>query len=317
VILEGAGDDLRGAGGEAVDQYDHRPLRRDRTAGLQLLSGGVQTRGGGHDARLEDAGDGHRLLEQAAAVEAQVEDEPLRPLAGQVLHILADLAPGETPELEEPHVTDLDPFAVDEAAVGLRDLDGPAHDLDLARLVRGLFGPHRERDARTLDALDAGDARLDRHPVRRLSVDFRDDVTGAEAGGLGRRSFEHRGDDEPFLGLLEGGADARVRATLLLLEVPHLPRREVHGVRVVQGVEHPVDARAGELAGVHGPVITALQLLDDPLLQLAGVARRGPLDGAEAYRVLAVHEPAGEVAAEEPDRDQEEDDDEAEDAHHA
>ena len=71
-----------------------------------------------------------------------------------------------------------------------------------------------------------------------------------------------------------------------------------------------------ELVDVDRLVVAALQLLDDALLQLAGLLRASVCARrAEAHGVLAVQVPAGEVAAEEPEGDEEDDDDGAEGAH--
>ena len=82
VLAEGGGEDLRRRRGVAVDQYDAR-LRRDRVADRVVDRAPLGPRVGGDDRPVldEDAAAEHRLLEQAAAVVAQIQDQALGPLA--------------------------------------------------------------------------------------------------------------------------------------------------------------------------------------------------------------------------------------------
>ena len=203
------------------------------TMGLSVATGPVavssslgECRPGGRrdEAGLEDAGDVHGLREQAAAVVAQVEDEPLGALLGQLVDVLAHVAAGQPAELVELDVADLGALVVDDPLARLGDLDRLAHDLDLlGLLLRCPWAARVSVDRGALLALDAADARLDGGALGGLAVDRLDDVAGGEARGLRRRPVEHRRDDEAVLGLLQRGADARVGAALLLLEVAAPP----------------------------------------------------------------------------------------------
>ena len=78
VILQRGCDDLGGGGGVGVHEHDHRDLGGDRIAGGGEHLRRLRAPARGHDRALgdEDAGDQLRLLDEAAAVVAQVEDDP-------------------------------------------------------------------------------------------------------------------------------------------------------------------------------------------------------------------------------------------------
>ena len=79
VVGESRGEDLRRRGGVAVDQHDHRARRQ--VAADRLVDGAALGPRTGRDDDLalgqEDARGQHRLLQQPAAVAAQVEDDAL------------------------------------------------------------------------------------------------------------------------------------------------------------------------------------------------------------------------------------------------
>ena len=80
VILQRRGDDLRGRGGVVIDEHHHRDRRRDRIAGRgdRLARLGAPARRDDRAVRDEEARDQPRLLDEAAAVGAQVEHDPAR-----------------------------------------------------------------------------------------------------------------------------------------------------------------------------------------------------------------------------------------------
>ena len=98
VVLERAGDDLRGAGGALVDQHDDRQVG-PRLARVveELLGRAAGAAAGGDDLLLgieEEVGDLDALVEQAARVVPQVEDERLHPLLLHRGDFLPQLAGG-------------------------------------------------------------------------------------------------------------------------------------------------------------------------------------------------------------------------------
>ena len=98
----------------AVDEHDDRDLGVDRVA--RRLEHALRARAPvGRDDRAvgdEDARDQHRLVQQPAAVVAQVEHDALRALVQQVVDRLAHLAVRAGREAGEPHVRDLRPPAL-------------------------------------------------------------------------------------------------------------------------------------------------------------------------------------------------------------
>src|SRR5207302_10931410 len=94
VVLERAGDDLAGAGGAAVDE-DHDRIVRLGVLGVGALDLGVAAAAalGGDDDAVEEepVGDLHRLLEEAAGVVAQIENQALEPPAGLQTKIIERL----------------------------------------------------------------------------------------------------------------------------------------------------------------------------------------------------------------------------------
>ena len=98
--------------------------------------------------------DEHRLVEQAAAVVAQVEHDALRALVEQLVDRRAHLAVRAGGEAREPHVRDL-AAAVALLHLGLDDRDVDARALAASTLAR-LRSPCRdgERDLGARRALD-------------------------------------------------------------------------------------------------------------------------------------------------------------------
>ena len=77
----------------------------------------------------------------------------------------------------------------------------------------------------------------------------------------------------------------------------------------------PLHAGLAQLVDVDRLVVAALQLLDDALLQVAGLLGGVGLARAETHDVLAVQVPADEVAPEEAEGHEKDDDDGAQGAH--
>ena len=111
VLLDRGGEDLRCRGGVAVDQHRHRRQGIDRAAGRleRLLGAGAPLDRHDRARLLEDRGGQDRLVEEAAAVAAEVEHDPLGAVGEQAVDRLAELAVGAAAEGEELDVGDLAP----------------------------------------------------------------------------------------------------------------------------------------------------------------------------------------------------------------
>ena len=134
VVLQGAGDDLSGGGGVAVDQDDDGVLVGAGFAvggAVDLVGEGAAALGDDDLALLEKlVGDIDGLVEQAAGVVAQIEDEAVQGAGGlEVVERVAHLAAGGLHEVGD----------VDVADAGLEqegDIDGVAGNL-VAHQVEG------------------------------------------------------------------------------------------------------------------------------------------------------------------------------------
>ena len=155
VVAQRAGHDLGGAGRAAVNQHGHRDVGGDGAAGgVQLLLRAVAPVGRDDQALVhEDAGHQPPLLEQPAAVAAQVEHDALRALSQQPVDLLAELgvrAVGEGGQLGHP---DLRAAHGGHVTLRHRHVDAGALDGDGARRRPPLRGD-RERDGGARLALD-------------------------------------------------------------------------------------------------------------------------------------------------------------------
>ena len=111
VVGQRRGEDLRRRGGVAVDQDDDRQLRQVVADGL-VDGVALGARVGRHDDFVlgqEDAGAQHRLLEQAAAVAAQVEHDPFGPFLLHLFDRFAQQRVDAFAEGDQAHVADLAP----------------------------------------------------------------------------------------------------------------------------------------------------------------------------------------------------------------
>src|SRR5207248_1362180 len=109
VILDSAGDDLSGRGGEAVDQHDDGVVMTAvaLAGGVGLLGRGASAMGDYYLPLAQEAvGDGDALIQQAAGVVAQIENQALDIVLTQHLQVLFDLRAGGLVELLDLHVGD-------------------------------------------------------------------------------------------------------------------------------------------------------------------------------------------------------------------
>ena len=137
--------------------------------------------------REEEVRHGDRLVEEAAGVAAQVEDELLHALLLELLPVLRELGRGRVREVLQADVADarLEHEGVRDGV--RRDLR--ARDGHLEGLVEA--GPEdRDLDLRALRALELLDDGVDREVVDALPLDAVDDVARADAEAVGGRALD-------------------------------------------------------------------------------------------------------------------------------
>ena len=290
VILERAGDDLRRGSRAAVDQHDHRVV------GLGALGDGflhvalrwIVRRGrDDHAARQEGVRDAHRLVEQAARVVPQVEDEAAHitlsmELRERALHILEGVA------LEALDL-DVADVAAEHPRLDRLDVDDRADEVEAAGrgpAVRA-FAHDVHADARAGRAAQAADGLVERQVEGRLLVDLHDAVTAHQACARGGRPG-HRTDDRQ-LPIAQADDDAEA-AELAARRHAHLGvdlGRQEHRVRV-ERAEHSVDRRVLDLVEIDvGAGEVLLQEREDLAKMRAEIPGRADIVDVElAVRVV-------------------------------
>src|SRR5262249_23215628 len=120
MILEASRDDFARAGAAAVDEADHREFKVAPVASAHV--GGyfavAVTDGNDQSVVDEQVGNLDGAVEQAARVEAKVEDEALDAFLGKLLHHLLEFTVGIFPELRQPDVVDF-VFRIDDVIPGV------------------------------------------------------------------------------------------------------------------------------------------------------------------------------------------------------
>ena len=208
MVGQGGGHDLGGTGGAPVDQDHHRQASGEVAALYAPDMVGLRI------APMRDHSDtviehqrhgGHRLLQQAATVAAQIEDQPMHRVPTRLHDLVEELAHldrGVGGEAGHPQHHDV---AAGEREHRLRRHRG-AHQADLLRRAvsprcakwsqgqgdRAAFGTvEQARDAGLVEGAD------------RLAVDGEQPLSDRDAGGPGRTVGVHRADQ----GVAAGPAD--------------------------------------------------------------------------------------------------------------
>jgi len=138
VVLQGAGDDLAGRCGAAIDQHGDRQPGGDVTGtGVVALGILATPPTGRHDFAFVEKciGDRDRLIEQPARIIAQIEDHPEELATGlllQVLHRVIEADIGLLVESRDPDIGDIVAF---EMRTDRLDLDRRTDQFD----VEGVF----------------------------------------------------------------------------------------------------------------------------------------------------------------------------------
>src|SRR5574341_117645 len=279
-VLQGAGHNLRGAGRAAVDQDHHGPSGvavavLGREAEILVLEASLRV-----DDELplvqEHVGHRHRLVQQAARVVAQIQDQGGGAALPGLLHRLLQVLGRPLLERGEPDVIQALPQVFVADAL---DLDGLADQGD----VEGLRPPLPEDADGHLGSL--GPAELAHrvhqgHVLGGLVLDLDDAVTGLDAGAIRRRAVD--GGDDGEHPVLHRDLDAQAPEAPLGLHL-HLPEgigRHEGTVRI-QGFQHALDRAVDQFLGVHLVHVVGLdqrQDLGEDLEFLVGVLdRRGAM----------------------------------------
>ena len=234
MVLQRAGDDLRGGGRVAVGEDDDRERRRERIGlGDVALIGFAATahRGELGPAWEEEVGEVERLVEEATGVATEVDHEAGRALGLQAAQVLGELTCGGLVELLERDVGGL-PLEHQRVRDG-GDADSASGELDLEWRVDAGAGEAR-LDARARRALQSARDLIHLPPARARGVDTDDAVAFTDAGFFGRRVGVDLGDHDRALLILDQHADAAVEPTGVLVERLKVLRRVELGIGILE-----------------------------------------------------------------------------------
>ena len=250
MILQRAGDDLAGRGRVAVREHDERERRRERRSARRVALHLARARAHRRDLRAvleEQVADVDRLIDDAAAVAAQVDHDAARALACERLHRVLELLARRLVELEQRQVADL---AVEQNRVRhRRDVDHRARELEHDR--RGDARP-REGDAHLRARISLERVRHLRQlpAVHRLILDRDDVVAVVHAPRFGRRVRIDAAHDRHALLVLDEHAEPGIAPAGARRELGELLGRVERRVRIVDLAYEParrlfVQIRAG------------------------------------------------------------------------
>ena len=222
MVLQGAGDDLRGRGRAAIDQHD------DGEGFAAVAVGGRVDLVGECPAALRDdslplgeqvVADFNGLTEQAAGVAAQVKDQPLE--VAEAVDSVVDFFGGGFLKLRKMNVADAGANFVSQVHGGVRNLitnqiKDQRLGLALAqhgRLHMGTFGAFEGFGHLIGSGQAVGILAIDGD---QLAVHRVDDVAGMNTGLERGRTLSGKDDIDFAVLRLDGHADAVIVATLLL-----------------------------------------------------------------------------------------------------
>jgi hypothetical protein len=302
VVLKRAGHDLGGARRALVDEDDERQVAPPLRGAVEELAVRVgRPPAHAHDlfpAVEKEVGDGDALVEQAAGVVAQVEDELAHPLLPEPLDGALDLVGAA---LAEDGQVDVPGARLEhDGVLHRRDLDlAPRHGHGEALGDAGpLDGQH---DLRPVLAAQRARGLVGAPPLGADAVDGDDAVAPLEAGP-GRGRAGERGDDgDPAVADVDLDADAGVVPAGALGQPSKTVTGQIDRMRVVQLAEESLDGLLVEVVlwhrvdvelrhvledvveearAIHGPPAVLHPLLEEP----AARDEREPQNGKHDHR---------------------------------
>ena len=242
------------------------------------------------------------LVDVAARVAAQVEDDPVGAGRLDVAEDRLEVVRGTVRELVEPDQRGLGPghHRPGDGLVG--DLGADHRELPLGP---GRAGPDRDDDGRAGRAADPADDVVDRVAGGGLAVDRHDLVADDHPGLLGRAALEDADDERQAVGRgIDPDADADVLARQVVRVLGALFGREERGVAgVADGLGHAVDGAVDEVAVVELRGADVLAVQDVPGLLDEAEGRRRRVVGSRGRRSEAAQ--GGQIQAADPDPDAE------------
>ena len=265
VVLQRAGNDLRSRRRAAVDEHHHGlalgNVDRPRIVTLRFIRV-PSTRRNDLAALEEGVGDGHRLVEQAAGIVAQIENVALELVARhfllELLHRGLQAIVGLLVELRDPDIADVVAFL---ARANRLDLDDRARELDL-ELLLFLAAQHGQRDIGVHRAAHLVDRLIQRHALHALAVDGDDQIGRHDAGARGGRVVDRGHDFHDAVFLRHLDAEAAELAARLHLHVAEALGVHVARMRIERG-QHAVDRRFHQLLVLRLLDIIRANLLED------------------------------------------------------
>ncbi len=214
MVLQRAGENLRTAGGEGVDENHHREIQLLHLAPLRpdlLRQRRLPVRGADDDAllRQEDRSELHRRPDQSARIVAQIDDQRGDPLLFEPGERLAELGGRMGAEALDAKVAD----RTGELLHRVRRHRGADHlcplDGELQQILHALPGHLELRHAARLPPGE-GETTLHIELLREFSVDLDQPVPGAESHrGSGRigHHVDHQQRHIPLFDDLDAEAD--------------------------------------------------------------------------------------------------------------
>jgi len=291
VILQRTRHNFRGAGAAAIRQRHHRNVQViARFRGTVILVGIRHAPARVHDhraARQEPVGDLDRLIQRAARIVPQIEDQPLHALTLQraqrlpefLIRVLAELGETDVASLRVDHER-----GRDRRNVNLVSDDRKIDQLIEAAALQRNANRRALRPAKLSHRIVAGPA------LRLFAFDLPDDVAAPQALLICGRAFKQRHDGD--FAIDDGDRDAETVVPPLLTFAHLCVGARVHetGVRI-QRLEHPRDGAVHQPVGFDRADVIRLNGVQGCRKDLVLVGNL-VLDGKGAAAVEPAHEGA-------------------------
>ena len=251
VILQRAGDNLGGARAGAAHQRHHRQIQILTRFGRAVILIGIRNAAARvHDqVALGQEAVRHldRLIERAAGIAAQVEDQTLHALLRELAQCSTQFRIGVLPEVLK---LDVASRRVQQDRGGdRRNVDFIPHDGKLDGFVVG-GASNRDVHRRALGSAQLSHRLFGVPALGRLALDEDDDVATAQTSLVRGRAFEDVEDGDVAIDDVDGDAQAVVAAFLALTHLGKTAR--VHEARMrIERLEHPGNGAVDQPVGLH------------------------------------------------------------------